>query len=78
MKKAAIGIDDWKLRIFEKYLTAAGFEYTVGPGVTSDTLLISVSTETISELQPIVEQANMAAAREKARLLREGENTKEP
>jgi hypothetical protein len=71
MKKAAIAIDAWKLQIFEEHLTAAGFEYTVGPGVTGDTLLVSVWTETLAELQPVVVEANMAAAREKERMLRE-------
>lgn len=65
MKKACIGIDDYKRSVFEDELRKAGFEFTVGPGVTSDTLLISVKTETIAKLQPVVEKANRRARRER-------------
>jgi hypothetical protein len=73
MKKAAILIDAYKLPVFEDDLTKAGFTYTVCNGVTSDTLLISVETETIAKLQPVVERANKRARDEKAQLISDNE-----
>ena len=58
MKTAAVAIDGWKLPIFQKHLDAAGYSYTVGPGVTHDTLIISVKYEWVRELKPIIEAAN--------------------
>ena len=61
MKTAGIVIDDWKLPIFQRHLDAAGFAYTQHPGLTTGTLLLKVTTDWISTLQPIVEAAQQEA-----------------
>lgn len=60
---AGIVIDDWKLSIFERHLSAAGYNYTTGSGVTEDTLLLKVKTENMKALEVVVRAANDEAAR---------------
>lgn len=61
--KIGIAIDSWKLRIFERRLTKAGFVYGKHPGVTKDTLLLTVDTDDKDGLFTIVKAANTEAAR---------------
>ena len=65
MKTAAVAIDDWKLQTFKKHLDAAGYSWTVGPGVTHDTLILSVKFEWVRELKQIIEAANAECANER-------------
>ena len=67
MLKAAIAIDDWKLPIFERHLSQAGYAYEQGPGLTADTLLLTVKTKNIVALESVVRAANTEAARTGAR-----------
>lgn len=60
--KAGIAIDDWKLPIFERHLTQAGYAYTQGPGLSSGTLLLKVTTENAQALHAVVLAANTEAA----------------
>lgn len=61
--KAVIAIDAWKLSIFERRLAEAGYAYTTGPGLTQDTLFLTVTTEHPGALESIVRAANAEAAR---------------
>lgn len=63
--KAAIALDKWKLPIFKKHLDKAGFKYTKHPGLTKDSVTLTVKTESISRLKPVVIAANSEAARTK-------------
>jgi len=65
MKTAAVAIDDWKLPTFKRHLDAVGYSYTVGPGVTHDTLILKVKFEWVRELKPIIEAANAECANER-------------
>lgn len=65
MLKAAVCIDDWKLPIFRRHLTGAGYSFTEHPGVTEDTLTLTVMTNSVLELKPVVEAANAEAKRGK-------------
>lgn len=65
MKRAAIAIDKWKLPIFERHLTQAGYVYRKGDGVTFDTALLFVSTENPVALEAVVRAANAEAIRSK-------------
>lgn len=58
MKKVAIGIDDWKLPIFKRHLNGAGYKFTKHP-FTADTLILKVETARISDLQKVVEAAQL-------------------
>lgn len=65
--KAGIAIDAWKLPIFERHLTGAGYSFTSGAGVTADTLMLYVETARgVSELAVVVKAANDEAARSRA------------
>lgn len=55
--KAGIVIEDWKLPIFKKHLDAAGFTYTEHLNFTPTTMVLNVTCEFASELQPVVEAA---------------------
>lgn len=59
-----IAIDQWKLPVFERRLTAAHFAYEICPGVTADTLLLRVTTDDLSfsRLKTAVAEANVECA----------------
>jgi hypothetical protein len=59
---AGIAIDNWKLPVFERHLSKAKYGYKVCPGLTEDTLLIQVFTDSIIKLEPIVRAANAECA----------------
>lgn len=63
MLKAAICIDDWKLPVFERHLAKAGYTFKQGPGVTDDTLMLTVNTLSLKELGEVVKAANNEARR---------------
>lgn len=60
--KAGIAIDDWKLPIFTAHLREAGYTFKTRPGVTADTLLLTVETDNGIALQKVVESANRECA----------------
>ena len=62
---AGIAIDSWKESIFEHRLKAAGYDFTKGPGVTEDTLMLKVTTNDPKSLYDVVRAANQEAARVK-------------
>lgn len=64
-KKCLIAIDSWKLPIFKKHLTDAGYQCDVDPGVSPDTLFLTVFVLSEWVLEPIVRAANNEAARSK-------------
>jgi len=65
MKKVGITIDNWKLKIFKKYLKEAGYEFEQHPGLTQFIMLLTVKTDDINKLGKVVKKANDAAARSK-------------
>ena len=65
--KAGIAIDAWKLDIFTKRLTDAGYTFERGPGLVADTLMLYVITDDLPKLAVVVKEANTQCAREKKR-----------
>lgn len=63
--KAAIAIDDWKLPIFVRHLTQAGYAFDEGNGLTADTMFLYVVTSNSTALEIVVRAANDEAARSK-------------
>lgn len=63
--KAAICIDDWKLPIFERHLKNSGYTHEEHPGVTADTLTLTVVTDDAKALEKVVRAANTEAATRK-------------
>lgn len=60
--KVCIGLDDWKLPIFERHLKQGGYDYKTCAGVTSDTLLMTVYTYDLDALEVVALAANTEAA----------------
>lgn len=63
MLRFAIAIDDWKLGIFERHLSQAGYAYEKSPGITADTLLLMVETKNPEALEVVVRSASAEAAK---------------
>lgn len=63
--KAGIAIDDWKLPIFDRHLSQAGYAYEKHPGLTADTLTLIVVTDDAKALEVVVRAANTEAATRK-------------
>ena len=61
--KAGIAIDPWKLSIFERHLTQAGYVYTLAGSSASEFMTISVVTENVEALGEVVKAANSEAAK---------------
>lgn len=59
--KAGIAIDTWKQPIFERHLGQAGYAYKTGPGLTTDTLFLTVETENVEALGVVILAANTEA-----------------
>lgn len=62
--KAGIAIDTWKLDIFTKRLTDAGYTFEQGPGLVSNTLMLYVITDDVPKLGVVVKEANEEARRQ--------------
>lgn len=54
---AAIAIDRWKLTIFDRHLSKAGYTYTQHPGLVEEMIILKVNTPSVAKLAPIVEAA---------------------
>jgi len=61
--KIGIVLDAWKLTIFDRRLTKAGYTFKKLPGITADTLLLTVETDDKDGLHKVVTAANTEAAR---------------
>lgn len=54
--KAAIALDNWKLPIFRKHLTDAGYKYEDAGGLTYDTTVLTVETDDMLKLKKVLEK----------------------
>lgn len=63
--KAGVAVDDWKLPVFRKLLTEAGFEFKEGPGLTADTSFLTVETPSAAALIPTVEKCQAECRKSK-------------
>lgn len=61
MPIAAIVLDDWKLDIFKRILTDAGYRFTEHEGVTPDTVTLKVEATNMVILGEVVKACNNAA-----------------
>ena len=52
--KAAIAVDDWKLPVFRKRLTDAGFKYEDAGEFTPGTTILHVHYESINPLYQVI------------------------
>lgn len=53
--KAGIAVDDWKLPIFRKRLTEAGYDYEDAGALTAGTTLLTVETGDMLALTKVLE-----------------------
>lgn len=63
MKTCGIALENWKLPIFKKTLDREGYKYVQHKGLTNDTVVLKIKTESIAKLQPVIERMNAEAAR---------------
>jgi hypothetical protein len=54
--KAGIAVEDWKLPVFRKRLTEAGYEYEDGGSLTPGTTLLTVETSDMLKLKKVLEE----------------------
>ena len=66
--KAGIAIDKWKLPVFDRHLSEAGYTYKKGPGLTKDTLFLKVKFDDLKAFETLVRAANEDAAFQKEAL----------
>ena len=64
MKKIAIGIDNWKLPIFERLLKEGGYEYKKHK-FTATTTILKVKAQYASDIQKLCEKGQQEAAQAK-------------
>ena len=63
--KAAIAVDDWKLPIFRKRLTEAGYSYQDAGAFTGDTTILTVETNDLLKLKKVIELCQSEARKAK-------------
>lgn len=56
-------VEGWKLPTFKKILEEEGYEFTVNPGVTADSLVLIVFTDDLPTLGNVVLRMNTEAAK---------------
>lgn len=54
--KAGVVVDDWKLPVFRKRLTEAGYEYQDGGPIPGDCTLLTVETNNMFALKKTLEK----------------------
>lgn len=62
--KAGIAVDDWKLPVFRKRLTEAGYEYQDGGALIGQTTLLTVETNDMLALKKVLEECQAACRKE--------------
>ncbi len=63
MAKAGIAVDDWKLPVFRRQLTAAGFEYEDRGPLTGDTTMLAVETDDVPRLAALLKDCQAECAK---------------
>jgi hypothetical protein len=54
--KAGIAVDDWKLPLFRKRLSEAGYNYSDDGALTHNTTLLSIETYDVLALKNVIER----------------------
>ena len=54
--KAGIAVDNWKLPVFRKRLTEAGYKYEDAGAFTADTTVLTVETNDMLKLKALLEK----------------------
>lgn len=63
--KVGIGLDNWKLPVFRRRLTEAGFQYEDAGAFTGDTTVLTVQTDDITALKKVLEECQAECRRSK-------------
>lgn len=65
--KAGIAVDNWKLPVFRKRLTEAGYEYMDGGALTTEATLLTVETSDVLALKKVIERCQVECRNGKRR-----------
>ncbi len=63
--KAGIVVDDWKLSVFRKMLTKAGYKYEDGGAMTGNTTILIVEYDDVNALGKVVKRCESEVQRQK-------------
>ena len=63
--RAGIVVDDWKLPVFRKRLTEAGYHYEDGGAARVNTTLLTVETQNVFALKEVLDACQRECARMK-------------
>lgn len=73
--KVGIVVDDWKLSIFKRRLTEAGYDWTLGPDpFVKNVSAMLIETDDIQALKGVIKNCQIEAARKKRKQKRNGTN----
>lgn len=61
--KAGIAVDNWKLPVFRKRLTEAGYAYEDGGAITAEATLLTVETNNMLALKKVLEKCQTECRR---------------
>lgn len=63
--KAGIALDDWKLPVFRRRLTEAGYDYVDGGCLTPGTTILTVETDNMLALKKVLEACQAECRRKR-------------
>jgi hypothetical protein len=63
--KAGIAVDNWKLPVFRRGLTDAGYSYRDAGALTHDTTLLQVETDDMPTLAGVIEKCQAECRKSK-------------
>lgn len=66
--KVGIALDNWKLPIFRKMLSDAGYTYEDGGALTYDSTLLTIVTDNMLRLKDVVAACQRECAKSKGKL----------
>lgn len=62
MRQAVLVIGKWEQPLFERHLTKAGYSFTQGEGLTSDTTVLTINTTDLEALREVLKAITLEAA----------------
>lgn len=64
MLRVGIAVDNWKLPVFRRLLTEAGYAYRDGGALTAETTFLKVETSNILDLKSVIERCQEECRKE--------------
>lgn len=68
LKTAGIGLDNWKIPVFKRHLSEAGYHFDEPVAFTSTTSVMKVYCDWLAKLQPVINAAERECQERKGEL----------